>query len=295
MVVSNSQLPSAPINMWTYTTPPHSLIQSLANLRIEPMAFKRKRVMAPRRGGFKRRRRIVRRRMRRKSSAYTSQSGVGGRFGFRSRRLRPRQWRSILWRDTLSQTHFRSNNSGLNTITNTAAANAYQSAVFAALRIGGNQFFTTGGGMVLPDPPAATAFIGNITVRGGILGMRVSNVQATVTAQNVRVYLIKTSKAFNAVSFPANPLIGWDPSMQADFQMNIGRVVLMREALLENGNCLDVKFRLRPFKIDRDLYDIDRDSFVWVVLLSDCEGAGSVLSCVPYFNISFAADAVGTS
>lgn len=254
---------------------------------------------APRRPGPMKRRRfsLRRRRQFRRRGVYgaTSKSGSTSAFGFRSRRLRPRQWRSILWRDTVASTHFRSNNAQ-NTVVTTAQDAAHsQVFVFSSIRIGANQFFTTAGGMILPDPPAATAFIGNITVRGGIIGLRVGNMNSVASSQNVRIFLIKTSRNFSAASIPSSMPLGWDPSVVADFQMNIGRVVLMREALLENNSVMDVKFRLRPFKIDRDEYDLDRNSFVWVMLLNDVEGAASAVTCCPYFNLSFAADAIGTA
>jgi len=263
------------------------------------MAFKRKRVMAPRSGGMMKRRRFMRkRRMFRRgsrSNAVTSKSGVGNRFGFRSRRLRPRQWRRVLWRDTLSQTHYRSNSSNNFVLTAAGTAFQYQIGQAAALRISGNQFFTAGGGLILPDPPAATAFIGNITVRGGIIGIRIANMNATVTAQEVKVYLIKTSRNFVVANIPANRFLGWDPTIEPDFQLNVGRIVMAREAILENGSSVDFKFRLRPFKIDRDEYDNDKNSFLWVIMWNDNEGAASAVSVAPYYNISFAADAIGTA
>lgn len=195
----------------------------------------------------------------------------------------------------MSATHFRSNVAVNGIFTNAGNAAQYQAHLVNALRVAGSQFYTTAGGLVLPDPPATTAFIGNITVRGGIIGIRVANINSVASTIETKIYLVKTSKAYNQLAFPANPFVGWDPSMQADFQRDIGRVIMVREALLENNASLDVKFRLRPFKIDRDEYEADKSSFVWVILQNDVEGNASALSVCGYYNISFAADGIGTA
>lgn len=263
------------------------------------MVFKRKRIYAPRRSGAKRRRfgssRFRRRRFGQRSSGYTSKAGGAVKFGFKSRRVGQRRWRSVLWRDTLAQTHYRSNNA-INTInTNSGNAQQYQTTPFAALRIGGQQFYTQAGGAIPPDGGTVGLFLGNIVIRGGIIGMRVCNINSGATTIGVRVYLIKTSENVSFSSIPANVPIGWDPTLVQDFQKNIGTVVLKREAILENNAALDVKYRLRPWKIDRDLFDLDQRSYVWLVLQNDFEGAASAVSNCAYFNISFAADAIGTA
>lgn len=284
--------PQHAINMWTLTTPPHDIINRLRAIKIEDMAFKRKRVYAPRRALPSKRRRFVRKRFSRakRSMAYTSQSGVGQNVRYRSRRLRPRAWRSILWRDTLAQSHFRSCFATNTLYTVAGTANQYQVINFTALRLGGNAFYTPAGGLVQPDGGVNPTFQGNIIMRGGIIGLRLNNYDTGAQSVHVKAMLIKTSMDLTVSTLPANVHIGWDPSLITDFQRFIGKVVMQREALLTNEECVDFKFRLRPWKIDKGLFESDANSFIWVLLISNVEGATTGVNACPYFNVSFAGD-----
>jgi len=257
------------------------------------MSFKRKRVHAPRRGGFKRRRNF--RRRGRKTSAFTSKAGSGHTFSFRSKRVTGRKWKRMLWDSTLQSTHYRSN-IALNTNSTTPVfANQYQTTILPAIRIGGNQFYTVAGGFIPPDTGVLTSFVGNIILRGGTVGCSITNINPGVATQRFKVFLIKTSKKWSGISFPANPPIGWDPSIVIDFQLTIGRIVLAKDFILDNNSTMDLKYRLPIQKIDRGEYDGDQNSYVWAIFGNDVEAGGSVWSTTTYFNLSFSADAIGTA
>lgn len=258
------------------------------------MGFKRKRVYAPRRSGFKKKRTVQRRRAR-KVSAYTSKTGSGHTFGFKSKRISRRRWKKMLWDSTLQSTHYRSQFALHTTSTTPAFDTQYQTTILPAYRIGGNQFYTTAGGFVPPDVGISTGFVGNIVVRGGTVGLTVSNVNAGVETQRFKIFLIKTSRAWTGVSFPANPTIGWDPSTIVDFKQTIGTILLSKDFLLENSATMDLKYRLPVHKIDRDEYNSDLNSYVWAIFGNDVAGGSSQWFNVTYFNLSFASDAVGTA
>lgn len=260
------------------------------------MVFKRKRVYAPRRGGFKKRRggrRFARRRQ--KSSAFTSKAGSGHTFAFKSRRVTRSKWKKMLWDSTLQSTHYRSNLAINTSSTTPVFATQYQTTILPAYRLGGNQFYTVTGGFIPPDTGVLTSFVGNIVVRGGTVGCSISNINAGTATQRFKVFLIKTSRKWTGISFPANPLIGFDPSQIIDFKLNIGSILLSKDFILDNGSTMDLKYRLPIHKIDRGEYDGDQNSYVWAIFGNDVEAGGSVWFTTTYFNLSFSADAIGTA
>jgi len=260
------------------------------------MAFKRKRVYAPKRNGFKRKRTNRRRSLRgRKTSAYTSKSAQGHTFSFKSKRLSRQRWKKMLWDSTLQSTHYRSLNAFTVNSTSPANTTTYQVQLIPALRFAGSQFYIPAGGLVPTDGAVLTGFVGNIVIRGGTIGLSLTNIGSITSTMRFKVFLVKTSRAWTGLSLPANPVLGFDPSIIVDFQLTIGRILLAKDFILDNNTTMDLKYRLPVYKIDRDEYDQDKNSYVWVVYGNDTEAGSSVWSNQAYYNLSFAADAIGTA
>lgn len=220
--------------------------------------------------------RARRSRFSRRATTITGQSGVGKSFGYRSRRIRPRKWKRILWRDTLANSHYRSTfditNSLAAPLATTAGAIPY--LIQALPPVG---FWTVGGGVQQLDvgvgPPA---FTGDLVIRGGMIRLGLAN-ESTVEAVRARVWLLKSNKNPDFSKVVVNPTLVssmWDPSLSPDFD-EFGRVVLMREmTLLPVSNPLEIFYRLPVQKIDQAEYlqtsptIIGGSQYYWYVVVS---------------------------
>lgn len=260
----------------------------------------RKRSGGPLRRPFKRSRPLRRRRpFARKSTNFTSQSSHGGGIQFKRTRFRPGRLRKLLWDASVSATHYRSNSASISVLNTPASAAAMSSSLFSTRRFAGNAFFVTAGGAINPDGGAMPAFSTNsdITVRGGMYGIRVANnpdlVATDHDALNVTVYLIWTSKGFISTNVPASVPVGWDPSLIQDFQTNIGKIVLRKNFLLPEGNTMTIERRMPIQKIDQTEYAGNISEPIWLVLVGNT-GTSSAhpMFVTNYYNMSFVGDTV---
>lgn len=253
----------------------------------------------PQVGGARKRRRFVRRKRRvsRKTTNWTTQSGRGNGLNFRSRRLKGRQWRSILWRDTVAKQHYRSNSAVLSTFTTPADAISYQGFSIPALRFGGNTFYTTAGGAIAPDSAQVLpVFTGDTIIRGGMIGMKICNNvdSALVNTGEVfgDIFLVRTTKNYVPGALPANPPVGWEPTLVQDFDTKIGRILYNKKFILKDADAFVCEYRLRVTKVDPGDYVNNLNQLVWIVYAGNTEGIiQHGLSCVSYYNLSFSADA----
>lgn len=251
--------------------------------------MKRKRVYAPKRRSIKKR---FSRRRRSKVKSITSKSGVARNVAFfKSKKTSLRAYRKHLWDSTLFMPHYRSVFS-IPIVTNTNAA-ANVSSVFAVqgLRFSGNNFYDPAGGIIplgagFPIP----AFNNQFTIRGGTIGLTLANDIADATSQRFKIYLVKTGKQFVPGAIPGAVQTSWDPSCIPDFKTLIGRVLLMREVILENVNSMDITYRLPVMKVDLEEYTNSQNTFLWIILANSPAGTASSYTLVPYYNISFSAD-----
>lgn len=237
-----------------------------------------------------------------RTSTITGQSGVAKSFGFRSRRVRPRVYRRMLWRDTLNATHYRSAFDILNVNNAPATVTNANAALYQALP--GNGFWLVSGGLQAYDtgitPPL---FTGDITIRGGLIRCALAN-ESINDSVRVKVYLIWANKNPDPAKVVTGAALSTmaDPSLFADFD-EFGKVVMMREmTLLPLSNPVEIFHRLRVQKIDQGEYlpnpgpviNSGGSQFYWYVLTSKMSSISvgvAPVRIVTSHNLSFSADA----
>jgi len=236
---------------------------------------------------------------------------------FRGRKLRPRQWRKILWRDTIAETKWRSigaiGNSLIGALTGLGSGVVY---LFPAVQNDPvtqpfitQPFWTLTGGVQATDrgivPPL---FTGDLVLRGGFA--RISVVNPETIPIRVKVYAIWANKLPSLLVYNSthNNLrnMEWDPSIEPDFNQ-FGKVIARREVMLLPGaNPFEMIHRLKVQKIDQNV-------FTGESVPGTTEPAGSQLwwgvQAVPLttnpvsdnvqiirsYNLSFTGDEVGTT
>lgn len=256
-------------------------------------------------GRVSKRRRVTRRtrgRRNSKTSTITGQSGVAKSFGFRTRRVRPRTFRRMLWRDTLNSTHYRSAFDILNVNNAPATVTNANAALYQALP--GNGFWLVTGGLQAHDTGVAPpTFTGDITIRGGLIRCALAN-ESTADSVRVKVYLIWANKNPDPSKVVTGGALSTmaDPSLFADFD-EFGKVVMMREmTLLPLSNPVEIFHRLRVQKVDQGEYlpapgpviNSGGSQFYWYVLtskMSSVAGGTVPVRIVTSHNLSFSGDA----
>lgn len=247
------------------------------------------------RGRFKRRRTMKRRFKGRKSSSTTTKSGTGGVLGFRSRRIRPRQYRSLLFKQSITAAHYRSFGSTQATITTPITATSSSVASVNAMDNGVSAFWNASGGAQLRDAAGAATNFNNVVVRGGKIGIRFWN-DGSVPAE-IKLWLIKTSPRPDFTIIPSTVALGWDPSTIPDFARDFGRIIFQRNFMLEGGAASLTERRLIPMAIDQQSWAVDAQRLFWLVQVTDADNtsAADTVRLVTYFNLSFVGDAIGAS
>lgn len=228
---------------------------------------------------------------------YTTQSGIGGANNFRSRRIRAKAYRKILWNDGLLKTHYRSI-AASSTVTgtpNTVVDSTFQ--LLKGLTNGAGQFWEVAGGALPVDGGVAVPTFGqSITVRGGMARITLTT-NSTDDGVRVRVWAVWSNER------PSMPVSGtvpldWDPSVLPSFQRNVGRILMSREALLLPGsNGLTLTYRLRPQRIDKEVFQNDGNSLFWFYTVmqtsnNDIGPLAEAVTVVRSFNLSFTGDEV---
>lgn len=215
-----------------------------------------------------------------------STRSMGSGIGFRSKRLSRRRYKSILWRDTLNKSHYRSVAATLNT----TQANASPTVAVIDSADGlPDDFWTTGAGLQALDtgvtPPT---FTGDITVRGGKIGLTFMLDGATYPVE-VSVWLVKRSNG-TPPAFTTGPY-GWDPSLVPDFYDDVGKIVMRRKKLLLDESSWNVEFRLPIMKLDQATHNTT-NTYLWIWTVQDVSDGGTATVRVNnYHNLSFSADA----
>lgn len=232
----------------------------------------------------------------RKTSQFTSQSASGGGLGYRARRMRPRQYRSLLYRDTAFTTHYRSLDGGTGSIASDVDQRFARVYVTSALRDGAaNVFYAVAGGAVNPNSTVAVPnFDSPIIVRGGKVGFTMVNkTESAITAYQplrVIVFLVATGDEYNIAGVPTGTFQGWDPSYIGDFSKNIGRVIWRKSYLLKDQEVVQVERRLRVMKIDASTFEQDKRSLIWMISVNNPDTTDARnIQFSHYYNLSFSA------
>jgi hypothetical protein len=246
---------------------------------------------------FKKARPMRRRRRSSRSNNFTSQKGGGGGLTFRARKVRARQYRHLLWNDTLFSKHYRSLNGTTNIIGTPASQVLATVETTSALRFSANNFWTSGGGAINPDGGAIPTFATNddITIRGGKIALRLCNTlgaAGTTESLDITVFLIRSKSIWNP-AVPTSVSVMWDPSLVPDFQTSIGKIVMQKKFLLQDTEVANVEYRLKIQKIDQTEYTGNANTYMWMMVISnpDSANARSVQYTASY-SLSFVSDAV---
>lgn len=259
-----------------------------------------------RRSGFKRRRFFGRRRFRRgfggrRGASTTSRASGALSYGtFKTRRLRPRTFRRIIWRDTIASQHWRS----VSDSTQSAVTpnNLIQATLVSGINGLRDNFWTALGGAVASDSGVVVpTFVGDIILRGGMSRITVTNranPSETMPSDPVRVtvFAVWTKSNPAALTFTSAPPTLWDPSLTADFD-RYGKVMWKREALLKgDGEVVEYFFRYKPQKIDQAEFNNGGSRLQWFVLVSQTSNVettptAETVDIVISHNVSFSGDA----
>jgi len=255
------------------------------------MAFKRKRVFAPRFTKRKRTGKFIRRRRGRNSSSYSTKAGAAVSLPYKARRISRRLWNKKLWDSTLQKQHYRSNGALSGAITTAASQGQVSITGAQAMDNGVSVFWTAAGGAIEANAGAGVpTFEGDVIIRGGIVGFKLFNESTTIPAQ-CKVYLIKMAPRPSLANIPVAANVGWDPTLVPEFTKDVGKVIFMKEFQLEALAEMSVERRLSIMKIDPESWSTDAQRFYWLFVCGDPQTVTTVtLRVVTYFNISFTAD-----
>lgn len=267
---------------------------------IPDMAFRKMR-RTFRKKNFRRRfgRRRFNGRRRNSTTAWNSISSTAARgVGFKARRGSIKSWRRALYRDTQAASHYRSSLALVSTITTGTTPGFGNVGVihpeFGTV-VGTDEFWTAAGGFEVLDVGAGVpTFRGDITLRGGKIGITLSVPDSVTDAIAVDVYLMfknKRPEAFATV-FPALEPLGWDPSANADVATDFGKTFWKRSAILDyNNKTLTVEHRVKPRKIDQIIFDNLGSQYAWLIHVVNTTSATDVtVNTIKYHNFSFSAD-----
>lgn len=272
---------------------------------------------ARRSGRFSKRRFGGRRRFNR-GYGNTGQWGRPSGFAnFRARRVTRKQWRRILWRDSIQESHWRS-------FAHLAIANLTISTGFGngvvymrpAITVENNPYHTlpfwtvAGGAQQLNEADAVPLFKGDITLRGGICRIVVTNSDIQPVRAKVWAIWAERTPSTNVYNL-TNAVVRsqeFDPSVVPDFHL-FGKVLYKKEVLLLPGQQpFEVVHRLKVQKIDqRDFNgeaaspgDLDEMAgsqlwWCWQLIPQTENTVADNYSALLSFNLSFVADAIGTT
>jgi len=263
------------------------------------MAFKRKRVYAPRSSGRAyKKRRFSRRRRSARTVGYTSQKGAVTSFGFsRKKKIPLRVFKRKLWNATVDAPHYRSYAASSNTLSTGTTQYSQIPSRHDTLNVTTSYFWTSSYGAKDPDGGSVPTFKNDITVRGGKIGCTISTISSNTDTVQVRLWLIKLGQNPDFTDFPTGDPAGqrdisWDPTTIPDFSSKIGRYVMFKEALLEPGQAMTVEKRLGVMKIDQVAFAAGSYRYQWIThIVNVTSGSDVSVDFVRFHNLSFSADA----
>lgn len=218
--------------------------------------------------------------------------------------------------------HYRSVGSGNIPITGPAIGTPNASGVymFPALQVVNGVFqpFHSSGAAFWQSPYAQSIdanvtvplFKGDIVLRGGIARLLIGAYPENVNFR-VKVYAVwaKATPDPDVYTNTNNQTRGveFDPSLIPDFATKFGKILYEKEAMLPVGETFEIIHRFKPQKIDQNVYmgqdnvagaDEPAGSQLWwmvIIVPLDVNGISAAVTCVNSFNLSFSADAIGTT
>jgi len=244
---------------------------------------------------FKKARFVKRKRRGGRSSTYTSKMVKGNAFGFKTKRISRRSWNHKLWDSTLQKQHYRSVRSDSSTVTTSALASEATVLTLSAINNSNNFWLAAGGAISVDTGIPVPLFQDDITLRGGTVQLTISNTTANTEQMKFTVYLVKTGVNGNFGLLTSPQPILFDPSLIVDFTKNIGSIKLKREFIIENNVSMVIDYRLPIQKIDQGQFASGLHVYSWIILYSSPCGGAVDARWVRSHNLSFSADAIGTT
>lgn len=236
---------------------------------------------------YKRRfqRRGLARRYGRRSGTYSGRTTRSSGLSMRSRLLGRRRYQRLLWNSTTALTHYRSTEADGYTFATHVSSDIMNSYMEPALKA---SFWTQTGGLVPIDTSGDyPSFHGDITIRGGILGLSLLNTDDTPTLCNI--YMIRSSKDFSSYTNPTAVHWGHDPTIVADFRQLYGRVIYSTKKTLLPGEQYNIERRIPVTKIDKVVHNTDF-TWQWFIIVGNMSGVAGSIEGNTWHNLSFSAD-----
>jgi len=266
------------------------------------MAFKRKRVFAPRRSSGKRRRNAGyrrRRSTRTRSNGYTSRTSNArtSMSMFRRKPFSARRFRSGLFNETRFKSHYRS----LATISvgRTTGVSATDSNVFTNFALNNAVAFWTaaGGARPIDNGVAVPPFSSDITIRGGIVNFDLQNTEpeqdgsVSSPCLKVKFWYIYTVGNVDLTIIPLAENNLWDPTTTSEFRQKVGQVYHYEEVILKPGEAYSFSRRLRASKLDQNRFLAFDHTPLFMYQVVSMDANPAFYHVKHGWNLSFSADA----
>lgn len=241
-----------------------------------PPSYRKKSRFSKRRRGFARRRTGGR------SSYATSSKGNAYSINFKGR-TSYKKYKNLLWDASTLLNHYRSYYGA--TVTNTTAASSI-TMVTAGVAFLANTFWQSAGGAITSLSIATNS---DVYIRGGISKITFNNEDTTnvaITLWRLRTSIKGTTPSTGTVT------IGWDPTLQADFQQDY-KVLSKKDFVLATNEVAVFNQRIRSQKMDPDMFNAgyQRDFWFWSVQ-SLTSGVAAVIQVTSFHNCSYTVDAI---
>jgi len=248
----------------------------------------------------------------------TATKGYYQSTGFRTRKLGSRRWRNVLWRDTQSNTHYRSHWAitalymvPVNTM-DTALVNCEPmvSTLFGNT-VEADPFWLGTGGLQPHETGKPLALFGDndIILRGGIASLVFAPATTSLIPLKVRLWVVRT----NPIIDPAIILaiqgvakgVNWDPTLVPEFRQDFGKIIFSKEILLEPGaQPTQIKWRQQVQKIDQATWQgstgppvvpgANKLYWMWMVIPNSVQATptSEPLYIQKGYNVSFSSDSI---
>lgn len=236
----------------------------------------------------------------RSNRTWTSQSASGQFMGYKSRKIRSRTFKRILWRDTLSQNHYRSSGTGLATLATGTTQGIGTVLEVDPLFIGTpgptTAFYTATGGLLPQDLTGTTATFGTgrLVIRGGRVGITVSAPASVTDEIACTIWVVFLKKGANRSALPALASYGVMIDGSPDFTTEFGKVLYQRNAILNTAYPnMTVEHRLRLQSIDQhEFATVVGQQIAFIVAVQNLSSTTSVtMNVATYHDLSFSGDA----
>jgi len=245
---------------------------------------------------FKKRRYTPRRRFK-KATSYSFRNTGGVRFGngnFRGRKLSRRAWKNSLFTHTRHLPHYRSIGAESYNLTSPVQEKNQYVSMLPCITNGVSYFWKVAGGLQPIDDlnTSDPYFTGDLVVRGGMMGIRITAAATNADAMQLKISLLRIPASTGIPSWtnPTSLGIAWDPTCEPDFHAKFGKVIYSTNKLLIPTDVFQLKWKIPVQKIDQEVFG-DTGLYRWMVHSNSPAGVGENFKVVTDFNLSFTGDA----